>query len=443
MRKNVPCEGVVLPQSKPHDGPRDGDGQLTRLTIKDIEVMTPMLGGGASQKVTDKDMPIRATAIRGQLRFWWRTFQPSTSNEEAESIRRLKEKEDAIWGSTEKASTVSVSVESVSIPSPPVCYAEDNRDLPQYVLFPLREEKKDKQTNDAEKSKNVRVMLYSKVRFALRLEFQKKDAHDVLNAVRLWILFGGVGSRTRRGMGSLCVRSHADKTCCFGGVEDVHRWLDEILQPNEYRIYWPSLFGARLVLRSCDRGRQPDDVLLSAWMECVGIYQKFRQFRLDKEAGTYKKYGVSAWPEPKSLDHLVSSKDEEPPKFPRGALGLPIVFHFPYGKHSFKGIDGDVSFKYSCKTDRFSSPLIIKALCLNASSYAQCFLLLHSPFPKADLTVQEMSSSDKRSWTLPSGYDPRSNPNIAAKPLEGKAPYDAFFFRFEEGERVLGQGGRS
>ena len=35
------------------------------------ELMTPMYGGGVAPSEVDRTMPIRPTAIRGQLRFWW------------------------------------------------------------------------------------------------------------------------------------------------------------------------------------------------------------------------------------------------------------------------------------------------------------------------------------------------------------------------------------
>lgn len=39
------------------------------------ELVTPMYGGGVQAAMPDVSMPIRATAIRGQLRFWWRLLE--------------------------------------------------------------------------------------------------------------------------------------------------------------------------------------------------------------------------------------------------------------------------------------------------------------------------------------------------------------------------------
>jgi CRISPR/Cas system CMR-associated protein Cmr1 (group 7 of RAMP superfamily) len=37
-----------------------------------ISLITPLFGGGAEPGRPDEDFPIRGTAIRGQLEFWWR-----------------------------------------------------------------------------------------------------------------------------------------------------------------------------------------------------------------------------------------------------------------------------------------------------------------------------------------------------------------------------------
>lgn len=49
-----------LPESK-------GDWQGIRC-----ELVTPLHGGGVVARESDEKLPVRVTAIRGQLRFWWR-----------------------------------------------------------------------------------------------------------------------------------------------------------------------------------------------------------------------------------------------------------------------------------------------------------------------------------------------------------------------------------
>lgn len=40
--------------------------------IYEIELITPMFGGGVLTRENDPSFPIRPTSIRGQLQFWWR-----------------------------------------------------------------------------------------------------------------------------------------------------------------------------------------------------------------------------------------------------------------------------------------------------------------------------------------------------------------------------------
>ena len=59
------------------------------------ELVTPIYGGGIQAAVPDVLMPIRATAIRGQLRFWWRLLAQQKWNLKEKSLR---EAEFRLWG---------------------------------------------------------------------------------------------------------------------------------------------------------------------------------------------------------------------------------------------------------------------------------------------------------------------------------------------------------
>ena len=58
----------------------------------ECKLVTPMYGGGVNGGQVDKEMPIRASAIRGQLRFWWRIACGP------KDPKVMREKEEAIWG---------------------------------------------------------------------------------------------------------------------------------------------------------------------------------------------------------------------------------------------------------------------------------------------------------------------------------------------------------
>ena len=47
----------------------------------ECELVTPMYGGGVDAATVDLKMPIRVSAIKGQLRFWWRLLAKNKKDE--------------------------------------------------------------------------------------------------------------------------------------------------------------------------------------------------------------------------------------------------------------------------------------------------------------------------------------------------------------------------
>ena len=60
------------------------------------ELVTPMYGGGVKSTVVDKQMPIRASSIRGQLRFWWRLLAKHKWNLGTDI--EIQQQEFLLWG---------------------------------------------------------------------------------------------------------------------------------------------------------------------------------------------------------------------------------------------------------------------------------------------------------------------------------------------------------
>src|SRR5216684_872439 len=82
-----------------------------------IELITPLFGGGVEAGENDPTMPIRGTAIRGQLQFWWR----ATRGAACASVEELRQRHREVWGATECASPVIVEVADVQASEPVPC----------------------------------------------------------------------------------------------------------------------------------------------------------------------------------------------------------------------------------------------------------------------------------------------------------------------------------
>lgn len=68
-----------------------------------IQIITPLFGGGVEAGMPDETMPIRATAIRGQLQFWWRATRGAICSSQKDLFARHTD----IWGTTDKASPLT------------------------------------------------------------------------------------------------------------------------------------------------------------------------------------------------------------------------------------------------------------------------------------------------------------------------------------------------
>src|SRR5262249_2156372 len=77
----------------------------------------PSFGGGVPPVEPDPSYPIRGTAIRGQLQFWWR----ATRGAVCETTQALIKQQAATWGTTEQASPVEIEVRDGRVPEPRPC----------------------------------------------------------------------------------------------------------------------------------------------------------------------------------------------------------------------------------------------------------------------------------------------------------------------------------
>lgn len=178
------------------------------LTV-DLEAVTPLFLGGANQDEPEA----RAASFRGALRFWWRALAAEPD------LAKLRAREAAVFGDTSRASAVRVDVEPVK--QAPVDWQAATRlpsgRLPEqeqiglnYLGFALAQRR----------STRHGLPVGSNVRLTLRLR-RGADEDALRQAVAaLWLLvnLGGIGTRARRGFGSLAVTSTAQ----LGGLPPWH-----------------------------------------------------------------------------------------------------------------------------------------------------------------------------------------------------------------------------
>lgn len=388
-------------------------------------LVTPMYGGGVQAAIPDIKMPIRAAAIRGQLRFWWRLLAKQKWGLQDTALHQA---EWALWGgmgandTDGQASKVFLRVKEIgSIKKIPYFqkFSQQKRERKKnaelspysYVLFAMDN------TDEEEKTELIQEGLIWTLewRFADtdKARISETEKKQVLETLRWWAMFGGVGARTRRGCGAFIV-----ETCS----------VEEIMQPISVEEAQEA--GCRLVM--C----QETGSAKNAWKEAVIRLRDFRQKpdvgrNLPSEQAKREKKpaGRSRWSEPDAIRritnrHAANHQPEHPAGniFPRGMFGMPIIFHFVGG-----GEPADMQLLPKGK-ERMASPIIIRPIWQGGEQWVAGALLL--PIDGLfDLPV-ELKGNQTTTVTL---WDSQKAAHI--KPIqqnggENSNPLDAFLNYF-------------
>lgn len=110
-----------------------------------------------------------------------------------------------------------------------------SNDLKPYVLFPMDSEEK------REKTLLIKEGLTWILQWRLSEKANETDREQVLETLRWWVNFGGVGARTRRGSGAFVVKDSSNP------VFKQSLSIDEVMQAGYKLVLRPSTNHALVV----------------------------------------------------------------------------------------------------------------------------------------------------------------------------------------------------
>ena len=324
-----------------------------------IRLVTPMFGGGVTAGENDSVTPVSGKSIRGHLRYWWRIMLGSRlemPDDFSDSVEFMNIIESEIFGSPEIPGLFDIVVsefkgfdEKRELKDPTddkKAYGFAKFGTEAYALFSAKNNNVGSLVKEGATFK-LSLCWPTEVRFEKRWEFlaklytEKNNAREVAGKSKLpdpvldiekwksqvktalwaWINFGGIGGRTRMGVGSIATDS-ADYSLMNG---DSLRY--DVSDIKVYRSNTPS------------NGSKTETAEMKAWANAVNTY---KSFRIDG------KIARSKWSEPDSIRELsncalkdpkIAAKDHTKPvvdachigSYPRSALGMPIIFQFKDG----------------------------------------------------------------------------------------------------------------
>lgn len=382
----------------------------------EVELITPMMGGGVlAGTPDDKGLPFRTRSLRGQLRMWWRILARSgllknLGEPTPSTPAQWRAAERAVWGGmsdnesrTDRpvASAVGLWINPKWISAPvPISYNEQVTAIPglRYALFPAQPTEAERRMNRID-GKNL---IKAGAKFELLVTV--KDvvlSHDVRQVMAHWATFGGLGARTRRGLGAVRVKQLSDVG--YLCVLPLDQWKEAIgtrkapTTQGEEQCYRDDQNLVRAVSRTEAFGAVYVRGMAnaSAGAALALVVQKLQQFRQAPGtgrnavtgAGANARPGQSRWPEA----HILRKRsgtwlDAHSPDtrtnaqlvgvncLPRADFGLPIVMHFKDGPDARFNADQEgrdpatrtlLPVTPDIPTaDRMASPLILRAVAL-------------------------------------------------------------------------------
>ena len=323
--------------------------------IRTYQLITPLYGGGVEPEKADEISVVRATEIKGHLRFWWRAIYGGTYDD----VNQMRETEEALWGAAIRRDSdgklvsgpSAIQIEVLKGKSSGKEVAENTLD---YITFPLRQGRND----------NGYGEITEDVRFLMKITFKEDDKKLIENALFAWETFGGIGARTRRGFGALKLLAINKIPVENPSKESLKDQIDDLIQlvnnGQSFPKNMPHLSADKKHYQFIDSN---DGATNSVWEYIIKKYKDFRQGFKDGPRGR------SYWPEADAIRRRTTytihhaPREDLPDKFPRAEFGLPIEFKFK---------DRDDPKKTQVighgEINRLSSPLIFRPVeCVNGA----------------------------------------------------------------------------
>jgi len=388
---------------------------------RQYDIVTPLLGSGVKTNYPDPVSTLRVSSIRGMLRFWWRATRGWQSGGD---IARLRNIETSIWGGgvisgqtvTQRASRISVSVQ-VTNRGNHVRLHDD--DAYRYIFFALKGNRRNEPPRED-------YCLLKGVKFTLTLRYPKDIETEIHAALWAWEHFGGIGSRTRRGVGSIYLR-HSTRVAIHSQTINQQHTLEEQIvavaryygmdkSVDQWPVGVPSLAGLNTNYQ--DKGTAAFHIINNtrwldsdaAWKELIFKYQAFRQSRRVNEQG---RTSSSYWPIPNEVRALWNANVQNNVPFrPRdtqfvstsvfsGAqLGAPIIYEFRTAKDfNYDDNTPKVVHKFTLSLDekdvrRFASPFIFRPVSQLNGKWSALYVVLAGSRQQANLFLRGQKTVD-------------------------------------------------
>jgi CRISPR-associated protein Cmr1 len=348
-----------------------------------FEIVTPMFLGGADQQVNR----IRETSIKGALAFWWRALNYAQFVEKAEgcqteALKAMQAEEQRLFGGPKGQGVFLLKAKSIPgkwkhLAKGEVLTKDQQKGAAQTVgggacylgygivnafYTKARDGKPEKKAGELERSC---ITIYSTfiLSIILKSNCPPEDITEILRVIKLFGLLGGLGSRVRRGWGSVALVDLKGE-----GIEPFDNW-EPPSTPDEYKARLKEIIGNTLPVQNGTEfrlsafaaetdirvGPQTDGNALTVLDEIGKAMQKYRSWGFSGQGNTLPKVnGIDSEKNFESDHHWSKRKTGYANMVPkRTAFGLPQNYK------DNGGVTGKQEKNKSDCINRRASPLFI------------------------------------------------------------------------------------
>jgi len=356
---------------------------MSIITLE-VETVTPLFIAGADQRYIENE-GLRPPSLRGLLRWWFRAIMGGVHYSLGNlDLKKISEEEKKIWGSTDKKSKVSLIVSSVKFKVSP--FREFKEEV-KYLSYGVHNRPY------IEPNSQFKIYLY------FRPSISKGDIKKVVATLWLLINLGNIGSKNRKGFGSLRVVKDAN----IEGLEfrnpNTLKDLSDYINRNLKKCL--EIFGWDK--SKANKGLPPYSVIAPNYWKMKILKNTFSSplnaiNYIGVKIKNYRRKD-SYYRVTKDYDALKSNFSGKKPSVPQRLIfGLPRLFQFCSikKKRIVKGT----------KHNRRASPLFIKVWKLNENEFAVGLQLFKSEFLQENkLRISDKKKQEKEAAVNVPSYD--------------------------------------
>ncbi len=327
-----PVHHLEAPDSLPERG-----ASTAWVRELDLTALTPIYKGGADPDGIDESYPFRGPTIRGQLRTWWRATQDTTNLE----TLRLAER-DLFGGVFEKDAAER----------------QDPGAKPRPAASLVRVGLSDMSSKRGRPGLGLKYAVgwvdggaeayHLEARGRLRVEVPGEHGAAMDRALRAWLLLGGVGSRSRRGLGKVWTTT-SDVIEPLASADDLLAQL-ALLMPTQATRPWPSLSGLRIAILP-----RLENTATGAVAAGLTAFQRLRGM---KSLGGHNFSGEDRAPEFQQEWLALRNRSAILPGF-TPALGMPLTYRSSNGHLADRSVNLSPHVRGLDKGTRLPSPVLI------------------------------------------------------------------------------------